>query len=262
MIVKQLEEMQNTGVYCIYNTKNGMRYIGSTKMTMYKRYLHHVEMLRVGKHKNEFLQKDFNEHGEDAFEFKILEVCSKDECYEREEFYINSEQNLYNISRFAVKPDNTNEYIVNKRRNTMLRKFANGELDHMRELSRNRTPWNKGMTMSEDHRKKLSIAAHNRKVTEEGKLKRRKAFRARIPEIEVYTLSGELLGTWNSSQDLQEWSLTKENNLPVNPSRKYVNGWKGKPTNYISAFHVNKACKSGKPYKGLIFKFKHSPAQQ
>jgi len=55
-------------VYAIVNKVNGKRYIGST-INPTKRHSHHVQSLNSGSHPNNHLQREWNEYGEDNFEF-------------------------------------------------------------------------------------------------------------------------------------------------------------------------------------------------
>jgi group I intron endonuclease len=60
------------GVYQILNVSNGKSYIGSSKNCL-KRMQYHRNRLRSKKHKNSFLQKDWDNYRHDDFVFRILE---------------------------------------------------------------------------------------------------------------------------------------------------------------------------------------------
>lgn len=68
-----------TGVYRITNIINGKSYFGKTMMNFGKRWDHHRSMLRCGRHGNANLQKEWDEYGEDNFEFEIVKICDDDE---------------------------------------------------------------------------------------------------------------------------------------------------------------------------------------
>ena len=70
----------------------------------------------------------------------------------------------------------------------------------------NTTVWNKGLIMSNEHKKKLSIAASNRNFTEEGTLKRKEAFFKLRHKIAVYK-NDNLLKIYNEFKELinDEW---------------------------------------------------------
>ena len=64
-----------SGVYQILNTVNGKRYIGQAS-NLKKRQQQHMCDLRTGRHTGTKLQRAFTKHGEDAFEFKVLLICT------------------------------------------------------------------------------------------------------------------------------------------------------------------------------------------
>lgn len=63
------------GVYAIVCTVNGMQYVGSA-ISISNRWGTHRWALRHGKHKNLALQADWDQYGEDVFEFKVLAEVS------------------------------------------------------------------------------------------------------------------------------------------------------------------------------------------
>lgn len=64
------------GIYMIHNSKNGKIYIGSSN-NIKKRWDKHIIELITRTHYNERLQKDWNEYGREAFDFKFIEDCSE-----------------------------------------------------------------------------------------------------------------------------------------------------------------------------------------
>jgi len=86
-------DIQKNGHPCIYMIKNLINnkvYIGSA-IGHYKRKGQHYYLLRNNKHFNSHLQASWNTHGEENFEFKVLEfIKDLSLLKEREEFYINS----------------------------------------------------------------------------------------------------------------------------------------------------------------------------
>lgn len=82
----------------ILNKCNGKTYVGQSK-DVYKRKKQHNNLLKQNKHQNKHLQNSYNKYGASAFEFYILEHCSKDNLNENEIFwinYFNSIENGYN----------------------------------------------------------------------------------------------------------------------------------------------------------------------
>jgi group I intron endonuclease len=96
--------MDARGVYAIVNTKNGLRYIGST-ISFEQRWAQHKIHLRMGYHENEALQRDWNVDP-DSFQFEIVEVLpegsTRNQLQARERYYINrcgaESGRIYNIN--------------------------------------------------------------------------------------------------------------------------------------------------------------------
>ena len=101
---KKYRTKQLAGVYLIRNTKNNTCYIGQS--TDYNsRWRHHRHHLRSNKHKNPDLQADYNEYGEEAFTYELIEEFPHDTASDilmiKEGEYIENFKNegrkLYNI---------------------------------------------------------------------------------------------------------------------------------------------------------------------
>lgn len=74
-------------IYCIENLKDGKKYIGQAK-DIYTRFTSHKSKLKNNKHDNDHLQRSYNLHGPENFNFYILEECSYDKLNELEILYI------------------------------------------------------------------------------------------------------------------------------------------------------------------------------
>jgi len=89
-------------IYQIKNLKNNRIYIGET-IRGKERIQKHFSCLRSQRHENYKLQQDFNEHGEDVFEWSILKELPKDKelllLEEAREIQrrINNGEDLYNL---------------------------------------------------------------------------------------------------------------------------------------------------------------------
>lgn len=64
------------GIYAIKNRFNDKVYIGSS-INIPKRFCQHKSVLIHGKHHSDRLQKSWNKHGENGFDFVPLFICSK-----------------------------------------------------------------------------------------------------------------------------------------------------------------------------------------
>lgn len=92
-----------SGIYRIINTKNGRIYIGSTRRFKGRAKSHRAD-LEANRHKNTYLQNDFNKCGTECFIFEVLEVIdSKEELLCREQYWIDrlydNQKKCYNIRK-------------------------------------------------------------------------------------------------------------------------------------------------------------------
>lgn len=91
-------------VYMIKNKKNNKMYIGSS-IDCKRRWRQHQWYLRNNQHPNKHLQSSWNKYGEDSFLFLVIEECSDEEQFDREQYYIDKYKpfspNGYNISSNA-----------------------------------------------------------------------------------------------------------------------------------------------------------------
>lgn len=90
-----------SGVYCIENTINNKKYIGSS-INVYKRRNRHFSELKTNKHKNSKLQNSFNKHGFSCFIFYVLELVEDVQLLiEKEQSFIDEQKPEYNINLIA-----------------------------------------------------------------------------------------------------------------------------------------------------------------
>lgn len=76
------------GIYSIVNLVTQCLYVGSS-INIPKRLASHKSYLRRGKHGNSHLQRSYNKHGIDAFQFRALEFCSPEVLLDREQHYFD-----------------------------------------------------------------------------------------------------------------------------------------------------------------------------
>jgi group I intron endonuclease len=89
------------GIYAIINLLDGKRYIGSAA-NIRRRWAEHRSHLSRGTHSSPKLQNAWNKHGEENFEFKIVEyVENKLELLSREQVWLDNAQPAYNYQKVA-----------------------------------------------------------------------------------------------------------------------------------------------------------------
>jgi len=91
MEIQKIESLptRSTGVYLITCKTNGKFYVGSSTVCLRRRCRSHQTNLKNGKHDNSLLQKNWNKYGAESFLYTVLELCEKDKCIEREQFWID-----------------------------------------------------------------------------------------------------------------------------------------------------------------------------
>lgn len=77
-----------TGIYKITNLDNGKMYVGQA-VDIEKRWADHRRKLNHNNHDNLYLQNSWNLHGENSFNFEIIELCQEEQLDEKEIFWID-----------------------------------------------------------------------------------------------------------------------------------------------------------------------------
>ena len=97
-----------SGIYIILNKVNNKYYIGSAYNIIDERWPDHKSKLRKNKHINQSLQFDWNQYGEESFEFHIVELVERKNNFIIEQKYLDwafrRRDCIYNKNPHATHP--------------------------------------------------------------------------------------------------------------------------------------------------------------
>lgn len=265
--VKNLKELELPGVYKIFCCVSEKYYIGSTKQKIRLRLNHHLQALRNNTHKNSHLQNAWNKYGEDNFKFYVLENCDKEITLDREQYYLDNRDisMSYNINPNATGPSENPETLeklrlshakYNKKASEYYNKLKSGEitLDEIPKKYHNsikswekHVPWNKGKSYDSTEHLKVK---HTMTEKLENKYKQAsEKMRESADIVYVYDINWNFIDRFRSSKDLAD--LSKYLDLPIKSRFKNKRG--KCEINELQSCNINKAIKTGKPYKNLHF---------
>ena len=109
-----------SGIYKIENKINKDIYVGSS-VNLSNRKSRHFKDLEKQIHHSIILQRAVNKYGIENFDFIIIEKCNKDDLLNREQYYLDTLQPLYNILSNA---GNSIGHIVSEKTKEKLRQYA------------------------------------------------------------------------------------------------------------------------------------------
>lgn len=173
------KELLINGVYKILNIQNGKFYIGSSssKYYIYNRLKNHQKELTNNCHPNKHLQNAFNKYGIENFYYDIIEICDRELCLEREQYWINTLNPQYNIVKVAGSTlgRTCSEETKLKISESNKRFYQTEEGVIFKEkLSKSKLGIKTGRQHSEEFKKKMSLIHKNRVFSEETKQKMKK----------------------------------------------------------------------------------------
>ncbi len=156
------------GIYSITNIVTGTVYFGQTKQ-MNRRFTKHKSYLNHGTHQNSYLQHSWNKYGKSAFVFKPIEIIEDVtiDLTPIEKKYYDSTTNKYNLADPEDPLKVTSE--IRKKRSEKMKgnKYAFGKnLGNKNALLGTGT---KGLKMSDETKKKISLAKKGNICSEEAK---------------------------------------------------------------------------------------------
>jgi group I intron endonuclease len=154
------------GIYKITNKINGSLYIGCSN-NIKRRFTEH----RVGRG-NGSIARAIRKYGKDNFYYEILEVCSKEDLFEREKYYIKKLKPRYNRNEGGKG----NSQKVSQRVKKILKEKGKRQWEKMTEeqkqnIIKNNLIGKQGdRSIDEETRKKISKTLKGRKLKEEHRL--------------------------------------------------------------------------------------------
>lgn len=152
-------DLNNTrsGIYCIFNMRNGKLYIGSA-VQLNKRIYRHIRDLISERHKNRYLQRAWNKDGIISFLFIVIEYCDIDKLIEREQYWFSQfdfDNQLYNLCPVAGSSlgRKYSEETIKKFRERNTRHFLGKK--HSEESKQKMRLSRLGCKLSEEHKRKI-----------------------------------------------------------------------------------------------------------
>lgn len=175
-----------SGIYEIGNRENGHKYIGSSA-NIEKRWRLHIRLLERNKHHCRHLQNAWNKYGKDLFVFSIIELCSVENLFDREQFFLDTTSPEYNVSpsartrrgtkaspetRIKLSLSHTGKELTQKQKDNILIlaskwKGSKHTLESKQKMSKAMKGKYIGRKMSDEIREKISLSLKGRKLSVE-----------------------------------------------------------------------------------------------
>jgi len=188
---------KRSGIYKIFNKNNGKFYIGSAS-DLGSRFRRHKIDLRRGNHKNKYLQNAWNKHGEESFDFIVIEYLEKNKklIIEREQYWLDRLMAVdagYNISN---KASSQLGFRHSKETKAIISWHSRNQSEESR---RKRGDYTRGKKMSPECRAKRSAKMMGRKLTPEHLTNLRSGYKVR----KFKTNAKDICGTKKSKKYTQ-----------------------------------------------------------
>lgn len=155
--------MNTSGIYGIFNAISGKVLVGSTA-NLRTRWNQHRSAARNGRHGNPYFQRAWNLNGEGAFEFRVLEECSKEVLVPREDYWMAFHRSLDSAYGYNMK--NASMSVIS---DEMKRKIglANSGKRPSVETRSKMSQAHKGKRLPKEQREKMSLAQRGKILSAE-----------------------------------------------------------------------------------------------
>ena len=141
-----------SGVYKITNKTNGHSYIGSS-VDIHERWVTHRWYLNLHKSHNIAFQRAWEKYGEESFDFSILLICDKENTTMYEQIYLDYYKPEYNIAIDALCPNKGMKLSEEHKRKIGETNSKHKMSDEQKEFLRQ---FHAGIPLSEEHKRKIS----------------------------------------------------------------------------------------------------------
>ncbi len=233
-ILSEREYAKKSGIYRIRNVHDNNAYIGSS-VNLFERQQSHISTLERRIHANSHLQNAWNKYGMHSFVFEVLLFCDKKNLIYYEQTCLDNLNSYYNIRKIAESSLGNKHSLKARERMSKAQKerFKKAPMsaEHKEKIGaggrgrvvskktrENLRKANVGKKLTEEHKRKLSMAAkkrhlrdrengvlvnqHNRgtKASEETKEKMRNSQRERRGKEKLNGIPHPLLGKTHSEE--------------------------------------------------------------
>lgn len=176
--------MKITGIYKIQSRKKPQRYYIGSALNISRRWHEHKTHLKQGNHHSLKLQRHYNKYGKSDLEFSVLLGCNKSDLINNEQYFIDILNPWFNICRGAksclgrVLSEETKKKISKSHKGIVnspesIEKIRQANLGrknpHTAEWNKKISESQKGRELTEDHKRKLSLAKRGKDPWNKGK---------------------------------------------------------------------------------------------
>ena len=260
-----------SGIYKIINKKNNVVYVGQSE-NLNTRFNRHIYRLKRNEHHNESMQRAFNKHGEDIFEYEIIEEVELELLTEREKYWIDYYGGINSNNNYNFKDPLLNEYsdYIKKKQSKKIsgennpnwgNKWTEEQKEKMSKFKKGKTLEElMGKERAELTREKMSKSQTGRKHPEEVKEKIRKANSGeKNPSYgKGYKQLGENNPNWGNKSINRKPILCLTKSGDLIKEYEFLSQIKEDGFNPSNAMYCANGKKSYNFHKGFIWKWKDS----